>query len=138
MNPLDQLAEGFHVDLGLPWQPPSKTRKPSRDVPEGQRKLLRRRALGRCEACGEREPSHTFTAHHRKLRSRGGDHSLANLLLLHRLCHNKVHAYPGWSEEHGFMVASWQDPESVPVFRMGTWCRLDDLGGVQVVEGPER
>jgi 5-methylcytosine-specific restriction endonuclease McrA len=51
--------------------------------------------------------------HHRKLRSQGGDHSLANLILLCGPHHDAVHANPALGYELGFLVRSFDDPALV-------------------------
>ena len=59
--------------------------------------------------------------HHRKLKSRGGQDTVSNLVLIHHGCHNmktdSIHLRPGAAERLGFMVASWQDPEEAPLTR---------------------
>lgn len=46
-------------------------------------------------------------AHHRKLRSQGGDDSPANLLPLCSGCHADVHANPDWAKRYELIVPAW-------------------------------
>lgn len=62
-----------------------------------------------CARCGE-AAVHT---HHRKLRSQGGDDSAANTVRLCLLCHDWVHHNPAEAYEQGWLVKSWDDPETV-------------------------
>lgn len=72
------------------------------------------RAGGRCELCGE-QLGQVWQAHHRKLRSRGGQDSVCNLVALDAHCHRRVHGHSLWATEQGFIVASYDDPATVPV-----------------------
>jgi hypothetical protein len=80
--------------------------------------LVEQRAKGYCEVCGKPEHA-TMALHHRKLKSRGGKDSAANLIRVHHSCHNmstgSIHANPAWAEDQGYMVASWQEPHEVPM-----------------------
>lgn len=118
-----------------PWQrpKPAVTRFGSTIDPE-LRALIRERAGGGCECCGDRL-SPIFQAHHRKLRSRGGQDSAANLVALCGLCHKRVHSHVTWATEHGFMVASSDDPALVPVaVRCESWQLLAFAGTYQTAE----
>lgn len=118
-----------------PWQrpKPAVTRFGSTIDPE-LRALIRERAGGRCECCGDRL-SPIFQAHHRKLRSRGGQDSAANLVALCGLCHKRVHSHVTWATEHGFMVASSDDPALVPVaVRCESWQLLGYDGTYKTTE----
>ena len=57
--------------------------------------------------------------HHRKLKSRGGKDSVANLIWVHHGCHNmateSIHANPAYATDKGWMVASWDEPEKAPM-----------------------
>lgn len=62
-----------------------------------------------------------FSHHHRQLRSRGGQHSPANIVLLLGSGSSSEHA---WVHRHaipagilGYLVPSWEDPAEVPIFR---------------------
>jgi len=82
--------------------------------------LVKARAGDYCEYC-DCPAEETMAFHHRKLRSRGGEDTVANLVLVHHGCHNmktsSIHLRPGAAEKLGFMVASWQDPEEAPLTR---------------------
>lgn len=51
--------------------------------------------------------------HHRKLRSRGGDNSLSNLRAVCLNCHDIIHANPELATQTGWLVSSWDNPESI-------------------------
>jgi hypothetical protein len=92
------------------------------------RTVVRDRAGGCCELCGERLGP-VFECHHRKLRSRGGQDSAANLLALDALCHRRCHGHVRWAENHGFIVAAHDDPQFVPVaLHLARWVLLHHDG----------
>jgi hypothetical protein len=70
--------------------------------------VVDRRAGGRCERCGR--GMFVFDHHHRKLRSRGGGDSAANLVAICRRCHNWIHANPRQASVDGWMVHEHLDP----------------------------
>lgn len=82
------------------------------------RALAMTRCGNRCEKCGKALPD-SWALHHRKLRSRGGEDEISNLVALHHECHNlatdSVHFNPSKSEESGLMVGSWQNPKEQPL-----------------------
>lgn len=67
-------------------------------------------------------PNGQYSTHHRQLRSRGGSHSPANLVLLLGSGttgeHGWVHKHPVIATVLGYMVSSWVDPASVPIYRI--------------------
>jgi hypothetical protein len=68
--------------------------------------------------------------HHRKLRKHGGEHSLANCVLLCRACHHEwVHAHPAWSYEAGWLVKSNDVPVWPPRYYRGVWSRKEEDNG---------
>ena len=75
------------------------------------------RAKGYCEKCGE--AGEDMALHHRKLKSRGGKDSVANLMVVHHKCHNlgtgSIHMNPANATVAGWMVPSWADPEDYPI-----------------------
>lgn len=73
------------------------------------------RSNGRCEAKLPGCKGSGQHAHHRRRRSQGGRHELANLVWLCHPCHTWIHAHPEQSFVHGFLVASWDDPAQVPI-----------------------
>lgn len=110
-----------------PWQTPRPL--PRKDEIDPQlRQQVRDRALGCCELCAQPLGA-IFQCHHRKLRSRGGQDSVCNLVALHGKCHNRVHGHPAWATEQGFMVASTDDPATIPVALHGRAWRLLTLAG---------
>lgn len=91
------------------------------------RAVLWERCGGHCELCG-RALTGGFEAHHRRLRSRGGDDSAANLVAVHPGCHRWIHANPAEATKGGFMVPSWADPAETTIRYMGVatvWLRPD-------------
>jgi len=79
--------------------------------------IVQERAGGYCEVCGG-NAEESMALHHRKLRSRGGTDSPANLIWIHHGCHNlnttSIHLNPADATQKGWMVSSWQDPEKSP------------------------
>lgn len=98
-----------------PWQRPKPAvAKFGSTIDPALRQLVRDRAGGLCECCGDRL-SPIFQAHHRKLRSRGGQDSACNLAALCGLCHRRIHLRVSWATEQGFIVSAFKDPARVPM-----------------------
>lgn len=114
----------------IPWARPKMAGKRGLStIDRPLRELIRTRAGGCCECCGERLPW-PFEAHHRKLRSRGGQDSACNLAALCGLCHRRIHGHPKWAAENGFMVASGDDPAlAAMLVRCESW-RLLTVDGL--------
>ena len=76
----------------------------------GVRQVVIDRAEQRCERCRRYLHEERASLHHRKLRSRGGEDSAANLVLLCGTgttgCHGWVHLNPREATAAGFMVPS--------------------------------
>lgn len=92
------------------------------------------RAGGYCEVCS-RPAQSSMALHHRKLKSRGGQDSVSNLIWIHHSCHNmathSIHANPELSEQKGWMVPSWKEPHDTPLVRTsGEIVLLQDDGNV--------
>lgn len=98
----------------------SKKRRQSTKAMKAARPVIYERAHGMCERCGTGIWFTTYEAHHRKLRSRGGDDSPENLAALCSRCHSHVHANPAEATRDGFMVPSWADPKDIPIGRLET------------------
>ena len=101
-------------------------------------KIVTQRATFYCEVCGQ-VASESMALHHRKLKSRGGKDTPANLIRVHHKCHNlgsdSIHANPAISEDRGHMVSSWKKPEETPFLRPdGSWVLLDNEGSIKVLE----
>jgi 5-methylcytosine-specific restriction endonuclease McrA len=86
------------------------------------RELLFNRSGGYCELCSLPLPE-SWALHHRKLRSRGGKHEIANVVALHHECHNlgtkAVHLNVEWATEIGFIVPSWEIAHLTPMLYYG-------------------
>lgn len=83
-------------------------------------RIVEERAGNYCEVCGGAAlPS--MALHHRKLKSRGGKDTPANLIRIHHRCHNlstdSIHLNPERASQKGWMVGSWQEPADVPFTR---------------------
>lgn len=118
-----------------PWKytPKPRERKPRvhaasgkpkapREVPARVRDAVSARAGGWCDWCGDPLGTHS-DKHHRKLRSRGVEHTIENLVDVHHGCHMWIHENPKEATARGFMVHSWEDPAIVPVlFTDGRVC----------------
>lgn len=90
-------------------------------IPKATRDLVWSRADSCCEHCGQgltRESSHSV--HHRKYLSRGGTDHISNLVLLCGTgvagCHGLVHS----TQEIGFTVSRYANPQTVPILH---WSR---------------
>jgi len=84
-------------------------------IPASVRRAVEMRSGGVCEGCGMRPATEK---HHRLFRSRGGPHTISNLLDLcgwgnHTGCHGVAHTRVG--EERGWSIRSGGDPLLVPV-----------------------
>jgi len=76
--------------------------------------------------------------HHRKLKSRGGKDSVANLIYVHHSCHNlatnSIHLKPKIATEKGYMVSSWQDPAQAPMITPdGSTVLLNENGTITII-----
>jgi len=100
-------------------------------------KLVEARAGHYCETCGG-PALESMALHHRKLKSRGGKDSAANLIRVHHSCHNlgtnSIHANPAMATDKGWMVSSWSEPQDEPMLLPdGSWVLLKDDGSVKSV-----
>ena len=80
--------------------------------------IVAARAGNYCEACGGLAHE-SMALHHRKLKSRGGKDAVSNLMYVHHECHNlgteSIHLRPAFAADKGWMVSSWDDPETTPM-----------------------
>ena len=85
--------------------PRLKVRKPLRSKPQGISPNLRDQVFERdamtCQWC--KVPGGPLDPHHILPRGRGGKDEPANLVSLHRLCHNAVHEHPLEAKRKGFL-----------------------------------
>lgn len=89
----------------------------STGVPAKVRDTVLARAAGRCERCGRHVQS--LELHHRKFRSRGGHHTVENVVALcgwgnHTGCHGWAHTIRA-EESLGFALHSWETPLDAPI-----------------------
>lgn len=88
-------------------------------VPQAVRDVVLERDEQQCRRCWRSIVGRPYSIHHRKLRSRGGDDSLPNLVTLCGSgttgCHGWVHANPEKATTHGWMVESWRKPDEAPI-----------------------
>lgn len=104
-------------------------------LPEARYQALRMlvfaRAGWRCERCGIADgPRNGLQAHHRKLRSQGGNDEACNLAALCAECHAWCHRYPVKAQPGGWIVPSWADPSRRPLFMHdGRVALVDNAGG---------
>lgn len=113
-KPLQRRAP---VRSGAPLARQAPKKKPLKRavMPKDVREAVIARAAGRCEHCG-RPLVGKVDIHHRKLRTRGGDDSLGNLMAVTPWCHHEqIHKYPKAAAEHGHQVHAWEDPNEIPV-----------------------
>jgi hypothetical protein len=94
--------------------------------------IVLNRAGDYCETCGSPAlPS--MALHHRKLKSRGGKDTPANLIRVHHGCHNlrtdSIHLQPAKAEAKGWICPSWKEPNEQPFVKPdGTIVLLQDDG----------
>lgn len=100
-------------------------------------KIVEERAGFYCEVCG-RSASESMALHHRKLKSRGGKDTPANLIRVHHGCHNlntdSIHLNPEKAEDKGWMTPSWKDPEEQPMlYHDSYFVLLDNEGSIKTL-----
>jgi hypothetical protein len=97
-------------------------------IPQKVRDAVLMRANGICERCGAWS---NLELHHRQYRSRGGQHTTANLVALcgwgnHTGCHGWAHTEGIKATAAGYQIASGNDPADVPILLANdVWARLD-------------
>ena len=94
--------------------------------------VLMRAWLGRCEWCGKAMP---VDAHHRLLKSHGGQDRAWVCAAVCRACHDYIHDHPVEAGDRGFIVESWDDPATVPIrLWNGALALLDEFYGYEFLE----
>ena len=108
-------------------------RRPKR-VPREVERAVRIRAEGRCERCGKEVPTEL---HHRRFRSRGGEHTASNLVALcgwgnHTGCHGFAHSDDPHATLQGWAVSAWgREPHEIGIpHAVYGWVTLTDRGTV--------
>ena len=100
-------------------------------IPGPVQDVVRARSGGVCEGC---RSAPATEMHHRRYRSRGGEHTPSNLLHLcgagnHTGCHGIAHSKTG--HDRGWSVHSWRDPAAEKTWMRGVgFVLLDDEGHV--------
>lgn len=129
---------------------PRRQADPDRDYWERMRALLYRRAGGRCEGqvteeCRSKRGDLNVTgmqAHHRKLRSQGGGHSIVNLAGLCPDCHRWAHDHPAEARLRGLICPRYHDPATwamtLPSGRIVVLNRDAGYGDVMDAPDPEQ
>lgn len=100
--------------------------------------IVHARANGYCEVCGFPGLLENMALHHRKLKSRGGKDTPANLILVHHSCHNlhtdSIHLRPANAEQKGWICPSWKDPHEHPFVKPdGSIVLLQDDGSEMIM-----
>lgn len=97
--------------------------KPSPNQPTPElRDAIWRRDSKSCCRCGQFVWLSEAEIHHRLLRSQHPDNSPANLVTLCGPCHAEAHSRRRLiGEPEGWIVPSWADPASTPVWCEGRW-----------------
>lgn len=101
-------------------------------IPAKVRDTVLARAAGRCERCGRHVQS--LELHHRKFRSRGGHHTIENIVALcgwgnHTGCHGAAHSATE-RYDNGWAVRTGTDPHLMPVMYRGWRVMLTAEGGI--------
>lgn len=118
----------------------SPTKQAAKDALPIAQGIVRRRAKGLCEVCGNRCPAGQH--HHRKPRQRGGTalvatNSASNLLWVHTECHEHLESFRTRSYQQGLLVFQSADPAKVPVLLHAGWFFLADDGSMTRVSPPD-
>ena len=100
-------------------------------------KIVEQRAGDYCESCGG-SATESMALHHRKLKSRGGKDTPANLIRIHHGCHNlnsdSIHLNPEKAEDKGWMCPSWKDPEeTVMLYHNARFVLLNNDGSIKTL-----
>ena len=88
--------------------------RPAKQIDPALKRDIYRRQQGLCACCGRPLPVY-WPAHHRQLRSQGGQDSVCNLVGLRPSCHRTVHNHPARSAEFGYIVLRDEDPATKPL-----------------------
>lgn len=118
----------------------SPTKQAAKDALPIAQGIVRRRAKGLCEVCGN--PARVSHCHHRKPRGAGGSSSptintASNLLHVHPECHDGIESFRTRSYQQGLLVFQSADPAKVPVLLHSGWHLLAADGSMTRVNPPE-
>lgn len=103
-------------------------------IPKSVRVAVMRRSDGVCEWCGLHRD---VELHHRRFRSRGGKHTVENIVALcgwgnHTGCHGKAHTTPTVAAQ-GFAISGYErrTDREIPVrHAVWGWCLLNRDGSI--------
>ena len=122
----------------------SATKQAAKDALPIAQGIVKRRAKGLCELCGNRAPYGSVWQHHhhRKPRQMGGSsapaiNTASNLLWVHPTCHDLIESFRERSYQLGLLVFQSADPAKVPVRLHGGWVLLADDGSMTRVNPPD-
>lgn len=111
-------------------------------IPRKAREAVMARSGGMCEHCGKKRATQI---HHRRYRSRGGDHRLSNLLAVcgsgnHSGCHGVAHTLAGFSLGLAIPAGGgeYMVPENTPFWSQGKWLLIDNSGDKREYNAKER
>ena len=107
------IGEPARCPYGRPSEvtPIPKAPRAAKAIPPKVRLAVHVRARGWCEVQWDVECTRfSSEIHHRRRRSQGGGHVLANLRASCLLCHTHLHAYPTEAHARGFLLRAG-DPE---------------------------
>ena len=118
----------------------SLTKQAAKDALPIAQAIVKRRAKGQCECCGE--PAPHGHVHHRLARRMGGTarvavNSASNLLYLLPDHHERVESNRTWAYQQGFLITQSADPAKVPVRLHSGWVLLADDGTMTRADPPE-
>lgn len=114
-------------------KPTPKVKEPKRlqskphVIPDWIKNMVKARDRMRCRWCNR--PGGALDAHHIRRRSQGGKDEAANLVSVHRICHEYIHAHPAEAKARGFL----DDPADRYDYDAARRLLADDL---ERVEGP--
>lgn len=81
-----------------------RSRKPAEGPTAATRLAVEQRARGFCEVSANGCGIKGHHLHHRLMRSQGGGHDPANLLLVCWRCHDYIHSHPEYAYERGWLL----------------------------------
>lgn len=118
MSPLTGPALGLSKESQVGTKR-DKKRVVAKEWAQAKYDVRTRRAKGLCEVrVSDMCPGAGAQFHHRKRRSHGGDHTMANGLWVCMWCHDFIHRQPAVSYAMGWLVAAESDPAETAVIQV--------------------